>query len=168
MILPFIFQPLIMKMGLRMFMNIVYWKMKTVTGSISAINLNNLPPGNYTFQVRLSLPTANRNQAIASAAIIIVPPFYRTWWFYSLCSIALAVAVYILYRLRIRQWMNVQLVRSRISSDLHDDIGSRLTNIQILSALGDQKLEQPEQASVYLHRIVNEGQTAGEALDDIV
>ena len=62
----------------------------------------------------------------------------------------------------------MQQVRNRISSDLHDDIGSRLTNIQILSALSEQQLEQPEQASVYLHRIVNEVQTSGEALDDIV
>jgi ligand-binding sensor domain-containing protein/two-component sensor histidine kinase len=137
-------------------------------GHQQSINLNNLPAGKYIFQVRLSSPTANNNQAIASTTIIIIPPFYRTWWFYALCAIALVLAFYILYRMRIRQLIQVQQVRNRISSDLHDDIGSRLTNIQILSALGEQKLEQPEQASIYLHRIVNEVQTSGEALDDIV
>jgi signal transduction histidine kinase len=58
--------------------------------------------------------------------------------------------------------------KNRISSDLHDDIGARLTNIQILSALSEQQLEKPELAGMYLHRIVNEVQTSGEALDDIV
>jgi ligand-binding sensor domain-containing protein/two-component sensor histidine kinase len=137
-------------------------------GQQQSINLNNLPPGKYIFQVRLSLPTANNNHAIAGTTIIIIPPFYRTWWFYLLCSIALAGAVYILYRMHIQQLIQVQQVRNRISSDLHDDIGARLTNIQILSALGEQKIEQPEQAGIYLHRIVNEVQTSGEALDDIV
>jgi ligand-binding sensor domain-containing protein/two-component sensor histidine kinase len=137
-------------------------------GHQQSINLNNLPPGKYKFQVRLSSSATNNNQQIASATIIIIPPFYRTGWFYALCLIALATAFYILYRIRIRQLIQVQQVRNRISSDLHDDIGSRLTNIQILSALSEQQLERPQQASLYLRRIVNEVQTSGEALDDIV
>jgi ligand-binding sensor domain-containing protein/two-component sensor histidine kinase len=137
-------------------------------GHQQSINLNNLPAGKYVFQVRLSLPTANNKQAVASTTIIIIPPFYRTWWFYTLCAIALVGTIYILYHMRIQHLIQVQQVRNRISSDLHDDIGSRLTNIQILSALGEQKLAQPKQASVYMHRIINEVQTSGEALDDIV
>jgi ligand-binding sensor domain-containing protein/two-component sensor histidine kinase len=137
-------------------------------GHQQSINLNNLPPGKYIFQVRLSSPAITNNQQIASTTIIIIPPFYRRWWFYTLCILAAAAGFYVLYRIRVRQLIQVQQVRNRISSDLHDDIGSRLTNIQILSALSEQQLEQPEQASVYLHRIVNEVQTSGEALDDIV
>src|SRR4030095_13524850 len=137
-------------------------------GHQQSINLNNLPPGKYIFQVRLSSPASNNNQQTASTTIIITPPFYGSWWFYLLCILTVAVSFYILYRIRIRQLIQVQHVRNRISSDLHDDIGARLTNIQILSALSEQQLEQPEQASVYLHRIVNEVQTSGEALDDIV
>ena len=137
-------------------------------GHQQSINLNNLPPGEYTFQVRLSSPIVSNNQKIASTTIIITPPFYRTWWFYTLCVVVLAVAFYILYRIRIQQLLQMQQVRNRISSDLHDDIGARLTNIQILSALSEQQLAKPELAGVYLHRIVNEVQTSGEALDDIV
>lgn len=137
-------------------------------GHQQSINLNNLPPGKYTFQVRLSSTPASNDQKIASTTIIIIPPFYRTWWFYSLCFLMVALAVYILYRVRIQQLIRVQQVRNRISSDLHDDIGARLTNIQILSALGEQQLGKPEVAGVYLHRIVSEVQTSGEALDDIV
>ena len=62
----------------------------------------------------------------------------------------------------------MQKVRNNISADLHDDIGARLTNINILSALGEQKINEPQQASDYLKRISNEVQTSGEALDDIV
>lgn len=137
-------------------------------GHQQSINLNNLPPGKYTFEVRLSSPTINTNQKKASTTITITPPFYRTWWFYTICVLVLVAAIYILYRIRIQQLLQMQQVRNRISSDLHDDIGARLTNIQILSALSEQQLEKPEHASLYLHRIVNEVQTSGEALDDIV
>ena len=58
--------------------------------------------------------------------------------------------------------------RKRISRDLHDDIGARLTNINILSALGQQKINEPQEMSEYLKRISNEIQTSAEALDDIV
>lgn len=137
-------------------------------GHQQSINLNNLPAGKYIFQVRLASQSMNTNGQMASASIVIVRPFYRTAWFYIVCIIVLAGAGFMLYRWRIQQLIQMQKVRNRISSDLHDDIGARLTNIQILSALGEQKLEQPEQASLYLRRIVNEVQTSGEALDDIV
>jgi signal transduction histidine kinase/ligand-binding sensor domain-containing protein len=137
-------------------------------GRQQSINLNNLSAGKYTFQVRLASQTTSSSQQMASTSILIIPPFYRTAWFYTLCMIVLVGTIFILYRWRIQQLIQMQKVRNRISSDLHDDIGARLTNIQILSALSEQKLEQPEQASLYLRRIVNEVQTSGEALDDIV
>ncbi len=74
---------------------------------------------------------------------------------------------FILYRC-IDHLLQLQKVRNNISADLHDDIGARLTNINILSALGEQKVNEPLQASDYLKRISNEVQTSGEALDDIV
>jgi signal transduction histidine kinase len=58
--------------------------------------------------------------------------------------------------------------RKRISRDLHDDIGARLTNMNILSALGRQSTGERKELSVYLQRISNEVQTSAEALDDIV
>ncbi|MDQ6843633.1 MAG: histidine kinase, partial [Bacteroidota bacterium] len=75
---------------------------------------------------------------------------------------------YFLYRYRINQLLRVQKVRNNISSDLHDDIGARLTNINILTMLGKQNVKQPETTSSYLTRIANEIQSSGEALDDIV
>jgi signal transduction histidine kinase len=58
--------------------------------------------------------------------------------------------------------------RKRISLDLHDDIGARLTNINLLSALGQKKIADPREMAAYLKRISGEIQTSGEALDDIV
>jgi len=62
----------------------------------------------------------------------------------------------------------VQKVRDTISSDLHDDIGAKLTNMNILTMLGKQNLQQQELVAGYLNRIGDEIQSSGEALDDIV
>jgi signal transduction histidine kinase len=58
--------------------------------------------------------------------------------------------------------------RKRISRDLHDDIGARLTNINLLSALGQKKGNAQEEMESYLQRISGEIQSSAESLDDIV
>jgi signal transduction histidine kinase/ligand-binding sensor domain-containing protein len=128
------------------------------------VNLVNLSPGNYIFQVR----AVGDISSTATKKIGISSPFYQTLWFYTMCGILVFAALYSLYRYRINQLLQLQKVRNRISADLHDDIGARLTNINLLSALGEQKLYEPQLASDYLKRISNEVQTSGEALDDIV
>jgi len=128
------------------------------------VNLGNLSPGDYTFQVRV----AGDESSLATEKIYISFPFYETWWFYALLAIVTAIVLYALYRYRIDQLLQLQKVRNRISADLHDDIGARLTNINLLSALSEQKLYEPKQALDYLKRIEEEVQTSGEALDDIV
>ncbi|MBA2249414.1 MAG: hypothetical protein H0W12_04405 [Chitinophagaceae bacterium] len=64
--------------------------------------------------------------------------------------------------------MKLQAVRNRISSELHDDIGTKLTNINILSTLTTQAMDDPDKAKELLSRISSEVQTSADALDDIV
>jgi ligand-binding sensor domain-containing protein/two-component sensor histidine kinase len=135
--------------------------------NLHTVSYASLRPGNYQFQTRTIGWNGEWGES-ATFRFIIRLPFWKTWWFYSLLGLFMVLLFYSFYLYRIRQLLKLQKVRNRIASDLHDDIGARLTNIQILSALSEQKLDQPEQASLYLHRIVNEVQTSGEALDDIV
>ena len=62
----------------------------------------------------------------------------------------------------------MQKIRNRIATDLHDDIGSTLTHISILTALGNKNLQQPQQTAKYLERITEEVNASGQALDDII
>jgi signal transduction histidine kinase len=62
----------------------------------------------------------------------------------------------------------LQNMRNSIADDLHDDIGSTLTNISILSELSRQHLDSKENANKFLTRISEEVNTTSQALDDII
>ena len=66
------------------------------------------------------------------------------------------------------QLVRLQNVRNNIATDLHDDIGSSLTNISILSELSTKNLSEPEKAQPFLQRISEEVQTSSQAMDDII
>lgn len=125
----------------------------------------NLSPGNYIFRVKAS---QGANDPVTTLLIVIKPPFWQTWWFLLLCAIFAMVLLYAFYRYRINQLLKVQRIRNRIASDLHDDIGSSLTNISILSELSKKNLQQQNNAEPFLNRITEEVQRAAQDLDDIV
>lgn len=128
----------------------------------------NLPAGSYTFTVKAIIPGSDADSIVTSLAIIINPPFWKTWWFVFITVFVLGLGLYSIYRYRINQLMQLQTVRNRIATDLHDDIGSALTNINMLSAITDKKLDEPLQAKQYLKRISEEVSTSSQALDDII
>jgi ligand-binding sensor domain-containing protein/two-component sensor histidine kinase len=126
-----------------------------------------LAAGDYSFKVAASVNGKDWYES-ESIHFIILPPFWKTWWFVLTCIILFCSIVYMIYRYRIAQIMKLQLVRNRISAELHDDIGTKLTNINILSTLTHQAMEEPVKARELLGRISTEVQTSSEALDDIV
>ena len=134
-------------------------------GSRNYAAYTNLAPGNYVFRVKASQGV---NDPVSTLLIVITPPFWQTWWFLLLCALAVVALLYAFYRYRINQLMKVQRIRNRIASDLHDDIGSSLTNISILSELSKKNLQQQNNAEPFLNRITEEVQHAAQDLDDIV
>lgn len=128
----------------------------------------NLPPGHYLFKVKASRYKSSESDTISYLTIIITPPFYITWWFVTLSIVAGLLLLYAIYRYRILQLLEVQKVRNNIAADLHDDIGSSLTNISILSELTKQNLLQSTGAKDFLERIIEEVSSSSQALDDII
>lgn len=126
-----------------------------------------LSPGKYTFEVK-TIGWNGLDGTPAAFSFFIATPFWKQWWFISLGILAVAIFFYALYRYRIRQLLRLQNVRNSIATDLHDDIGSSLTNISILSELSSKHLPQPEKAQPFLQRISEEVQASSQAMDDII
>jgi ligand-binding sensor domain-containing protein/signal transduction histidine kinase len=113
---------------------------------------SHVPPGSYTFRIMAANSDGVWNSEGSSIRIQVVPPFWRTRWFFLLTSVGfLALAVF-LYRRRISQLekgrraqeaFSRQLLesqeseRKRIAGELHDSIGQNLLVIKnrVLMAL---------------------------------
>ncbi|MDP9081058.1 MAG: histidine kinase [Bacteroidota bacterium] len=137
-------------------------------GRTRQISFSNLLSGNYSFRVKAQLSdgTMSINEAILLFSV--QTPYYKSWWFVVLAIIITGSVIYSIYLNRIRQLLRVQAIRNSIATDLHDDIGSTLSNINILTELSNANLEKPEQARQFLRRITEEVNTSNQSLDDIV
>ncbi len=144
----------------------------------SSAVFGNMKAGDYTFKVKAVSPFGVWSETTFSFKVL--PPWWTTWWACTLYAVVVGTIGFTLNRnhinvLKRKQAEKIKAMvvtqeeeRKRISRDLHDDIGARLTNINMLSALGQQKINEPQEMSEYLKRISNEIQTSAEALDDIV
>ncbi|HZV69201.1 MAG TPA: two-component regulator propeller domain-containing protein [Saprospiraceae bacterium] len=138
-------------------------------GSKSTTSYGNLPPGKYTFKVRAANYTGTWNKEMASISILIHPAWYNTLWFRSIIALMIAGGIYLLYRYRMSQVMKLQVVRNRIASDLHDEIGSTLSSISLSSTLIQRKLNGSHtEAHKLLQQVSTNTDTMMEALSDIV
>jgi signal transduction histidine kinase/ligand-binding sensor domain-containing protein len=138
-------------------------------GKAHTATYTNLDPGTYTLNVRSSnYATVWGNDATAME-VIIIPPWYMTWWFRTSIVLLTVVALYTIYRYRLAQALKLQAVRNRIAADLHDEIGSTLSSISIFSeVIEDQTKEQLPEVTPVIKRISDSTQNMMEAMSDIV
>lgn len=104
-------------------------------------NYTNLSPGSYVFHVRGSNNDGVWNNVGAKLYLTISPPFWLTWWFISLSVLAAAFVIYYLSTIRYRNLLTIEKLKSKLSADLHDNVGAGLTEISILSELTSQEIK---------------------------
>lgn len=109
----------------------------------------------------------------------IVVPFWDTWWFRSVTALALLLvfgaAVRVLekrkYQLQLQraeQERTLERERARIAQDLHDDLGSSLTRLTLLSGLVKADKDNPEQVEVHANKLSLAADQTVRALEEIV
>ena len=138
-------------------------------GTKNEVTFTNLDPGTYTFSVKAANSSGVWNEEGKSLTLVILPPWYMTWWFRIGLGVLVAVIVYAVYRYRINQLMKMQAVRNRIAGDLHDEIGSTLSSISIYSKVVQKRTkDKVPEAEPYLKRINSDIGAMMEAMSDIV
>ncbi len=132
-------------------------------------NYSLLPPGKYTFKVYCENLEGMRSLNTTEIHIYIKPPFWRTWWFRCSVLFLIALIVYDIHNAKIKRLLAVEKLRYRVARDLHDDMGSTLSTINILSAMAKTKMHSdPVKTTEYLGKITDNSQRMMEAMDDIV
>ena len=141
----------------------------SVDASMRFANYTNLAPGKYTFEVRGSNNDNVWSENTASISIIITPPFWRTWWFSLILIITAAAAIYYLSTIRVKNLLAIEKLKSKLAADLHDNVGSGLTEISILSEVAAKNnLKNSVNLSEELQLISNTARTLVDNMSDIV
>jgi len=126
----------------------------------------NLKPGNYTFKVEAKNADGIWSRQAAVFHFVIKPPFWQTWWFIIMAVSVIIVAAYSAYRYKLSKILALEMLRNKISTDLHDDIGSTLSSISILSEVAAREREQ--KSKKMLGEINERSHFLMEKMDDIV
>jgi signal transduction histidine kinase/ligand-binding sensor domain-containing protein len=110
-------------------------------GEQRTVTYASIAPGQYTFAVRAMNSEGIVSDRPASIAFTILRPVWLRWWFVTLAALTLALLAYALYRYRVTRLVEMANIRTRIATDLHDDIGANLTRIALLSEVAKQTHE---------------------------
>jgi two-component system sensor histidine kinase ChiS len=121
-------------------------------------NYTHLDPGTYVFKVKGSNNDGLWNDRGAAIGVVILPPFWKTWWFRSLTLLLGIVTIATAYRSRIAKLKHAELLqrqfadqllesqeqeRSRIAGELHDSLVQNLLVAKNRSLIGLKKLNDP-------------------------
>jgi ligand-binding sensor domain-containing protein len=129
----------------------------------------NLDPGEYIFKVIGSNNDGIWNKNGSSIKLIINPPFWRTWWFILLSVFIVGGSVFLFIQMHIRDLLAVERVRIKLAADLHDNIGSSLTEISILSEIISKRLGPGDgEISKSLKMISDNSRSLIDKMSDIV
>ncbi len=137
-------------------------------GTTRSASYTRLPPGTYRFRVTACNNDGVWNETGASLGVVVAPAFHQTYWFRLLMFAAVAGVVSTVYRLRLSRLRQLARLRGRIAGDLHDEIGSNLGGIILLSELAQQATALPPDARASLQEINATAQRTACAMRDIV
>lgn len=141
-------------------------------GTERTANYPRLAAGNYVFHLAACNSSGIWTENKALFAFSIAPFLHETWWFRCLLlglftAAVIVVVRYISFRRlrsklqKLEQQAALDKERARIARDIHDDLGGRLTEVQLLIGMAAAKNGEMEQISATVRH-------AGQSLDEIV
>jgi signal transduction histidine kinase/ligand-binding sensor domain-containing protein len=154
-------------------------------GNQRVATYTNLFPGTYVFRVKGCNNDGVWNEEGAFITIVINPPFWLTWWFYTLASISLILSLFLIYKWRVRRIKNknAQLERT-VSERTHElqianeqletfvyrashDIKGPLKSIIGLTTIGKKDI-QDTNAQLYFDHILSSTLKLDSLLTDLI
>ncbi len=122
----------------------------------------------YTFRVKASNSDGIWNEQGVSLPISIGPPFYKEWWFRILVAVVIIGAMTLGYNYRVSQLLAMERLRLRIAGDLHDDIGSSLSGIALMTDIVRNHISKESKDYQFLTTANFAARQTTDALRDIV
>jgi ligand-binding sensor domain-containing protein/signal transduction histidine kinase len=126
-----------------------------------------LPEGWQRFEVR----AVTRDGAVGKPAVIVFhvePPVWRRAWVWMLTAAGLTVLAAGFFRYRLGHLLAIERMRTRIATDLHDDLGSSLSRVSILSEVAKRRVAADSESASLLTEIGDAAREMMEALGESI
>ncbi len=141
----------------------------------------NLRPGKYTFMVKSSFDGIQWEEEASHYEFLIVPPFWKTWWFYVILS-AFILAGFVFFnnyriKTKIDQLIAIERIKKeeydriqkKVAMDFHDEVGNHLASISLLIQLiKNRQWEVPDELEDFLDKIDQESKHLFSGTKDFV
>jgi signal transduction histidine kinase/ligand-binding sensor domain-containing protein len=145
----------------------------------SVINLINLSPGKYVLKVKAFFPSTTYRPSELFFSFEISPPWWRTWWFRSIAALIIIGTILTGFRFYYKRRFEKQMAlsekqqaiekeRTRIATDMHDDLGAGLSRIKFLSQSILNKKDHGEVITSELEKITSFSDEMSEKMGEIV
>jgi len=133
-----------------------------------SVRYSALMPGEYTFEVMARNNDGKWSSEQAAISFTVLAPFWLRWWFIALVLLAVTGLIVFIYNYyRVRKMVDIERMRVRIASDLHDDVGSALTEIALQSDF-IQTRNVADSLQESIRQIGDQSRKIVSSLDDIV
>lgn len=106
--------------------------------TLTDVSFAKIPHGKYAFLVK-GISESGRVSKAARFSFEISPPIWQTWYAYTAYALLFATLLYFYVKVRVSQQLKKiterEALRTKISADLHDDVGSILTGLSMQSQM---------------------------------
>ena len=154
------------------------WDAGWVVADNRSARYENLPPGNYTLKLKVSNADGVWSDE-EKVSIIIKAPFWKqTWFAVAVALLLIGAIVLITYQLSqqkakrklqlLEKRIAVDDERNRISADMHDEIGSGITHIALLSELIQTQEKNPSELKKDINTIATSARTLVQTMSEII
>lgn len=134
------------------------------------VSYPNLPAGKYVCRLTTANSLAIWNDSEVSVLVNINPPFWDTWYFKLFAFVACASSIYIMHLAKVKRILGLAKARERVSRDLHNEMGSNLSTINILVNVARATLAEKnerERAIQLLDKIKSLSAKVVETVDEV-
>src|SRR6185369_17201371 len=110
----------------------------------TTVSFIDLPPGDYSLDIKANFPAGRYAEQSISYKFSIIPAWWQTWLFKSFVGLLIIGLLIIGFRFYYRRKLEKKMAilekqqaiekeRTRIATDMHDDLGAGLSRIKFLS-----------------------------------
>lgn len=137
-------------------------------GNSNHLRFSSLSPGTYHLRIKGKSSNEAYSENEIRLKIHVNGIFYQQVWFYSIVLIMALSIVLIVFKYRLNQEMKLQNLRIKLSSDLHDEVGSILSRISMKAEMIKSGFVAKHDVENELTKIEDESRLATSSMSDVL